>query len=55
MSDMELLIFGVVVFGLMLTGAVMTIMEFSQLSDREAANVDSKSDAPMPLMSQDRD
>ena len=32
MSDFNLLLFGIVVFGLMLAGVVMTIVEFRQLS-----------------------
>lgn len=36
MSDTNLLIVGVVVFGLMLIGMVMTVVEFSRLSRQDA-------------------
>jgi hypothetical protein len=56
MSDMSLLIFGIVVFGLMLTGAVLTVIEFHQLSDKGATEADSHSKASTPqMMSEDGD
>jgi len=56
MTDMNLLILGVVVFGLMLTGAVMTVMEFRQLSQEEQAGADSSPDSSRPpLTSKDGD
>ena len=35
MSDMNLLLFGVVVFGLMLIGVVLTVVEFRRLTNDE--------------------
>jgi len=42
MSDLNLLLFGIVVFGLMLTGVVMTVLEFRQLSKENPPRVDQK-------------
>jgi len=46
MSDMNLLLFGIVVFGLMLAGVVMTVVEFRQLSSDKASGLDPRSDSP---------
>jgi len=40
MSDMNLLIFGVVVFGLMLVGVVLTVAEFRHISNDDTTGVD---------------
>jgi hypothetical protein len=42
MSDMYLLIFGVVVFGLMLIGMVLTVAEFHRISDDDTSGLDTK-------------
>jgi hypothetical protein len=42
MSDMNLLLFGIVVFGLMLTGAVLTVMEFRALSKDDKSGSEPK-------------
>lgn len=41
MTDMNILVFGVVVFGLMLIGAVLTILEFRQISADKTDESDS--------------
>ena len=46
MSDMTLLIFGIVVFSLMLAGAVMTVVEFRQLSEENPSGVEQKPGKP---------
>jgi hypothetical protein len=43
MTDMNILIIGVIVFGLMFVGLVLTVLEFRQLSDDNIAECDSKS------------
>ena len=45
MNDMNLMFIGIVVFGLMLTGVVMTVLEFRQLSEKDRAQTDSSSDS----------
>lgn len=45
MNDMNLMLVGIVVFGLMLTGAVMTVLEFRQLSEKDRAQTKSSSDS----------
>ena len=39
MTDMTLLLVGAVVFGLMLTGMVLTILEFRQISKNDSSEV----------------
>ena len=51
MNDMTILIVGIVVFGLMLTAVVMTVLEFQQLSDQEDARADSKPGGSRPRVS----
>lgn len=43
MSDMNLLLFGVVVFGLMLIGVVLTVVEFRRLANDEKSRSEEKS------------
>jgi hypothetical protein len=43
MSDMNLLLFGVVVFGLMLIGVVMTIVEFRRLANEDQSGSETDS------------
>lgn len=43
MSDMNLLLFGVVVFGLMLIGVVLTVVEFRRLTNDEKSRSEEKS------------
>ena len=43
MSNMTLLFFGIVVFGLMLVGMALTVTEFRRLGDEEASGSDSAS------------
>jgi hypothetical protein len=40
MSNMTLLFFGIVVFGLMLVGMALTVTEFRRLTDEEASGPD---------------
>lgn len=54
MSDTALLIFGIVVFGLMLAGMVMTVQEFNRLSEEDQAESTTDSSNSRPL-SNDRD
>lgn len=42
MTDMSILVCGVAVFGLMLVGVVLTVLEFRQLSDADAAENDAE-------------
>ena len=44
MNDTYLLIFGVVVFGLMVIGMVLTVVEFSRLSDEDASSTNSEAE-----------
>jgi len=45
MSDMYLLLFGIVVFGLMLIGMVLTVAEFRRISDDDTSGLDTKLDS----------
>jgi hypothetical protein len=40
MSDMNLLLFGIVVFGLMLVGMGLTVAEFRRISNEDDAGAD---------------
>ena len=42
MSDMNLLLFGIVVFGLMLIGVVFTVAEFRHLSNEDTSGFDTQ-------------
>ena len=44
MSDMNLLLFGIVVFGLMLIGMVLTVTEFRRISDDDKSGSDTQPD-----------
>ena len=44
MSDLNLLLFGIVVFGLMLIGMVLTVAEFRSISNNETTGPDAKPD-----------
>jgi len=44
MSDMNLLLFGIVVFGLMVVGMVLTVAEFRSISKDDTSGLDTKSD-----------
>ena len=46
MTDMNILATGVVVFGLMLVGVILTVLEFRQISTDSAAGSDSKASRP---------
>lgn len=46
MSNMTLLFFGIVVFGLMLVGMALTVTEFRRLADEEASGPDKASGKP---------
>ena len=46
MSNMTLLFFGIIVFGLMLVGMALTVTEFRRLGDEEASGPDSASGKP---------
>lgn len=54
MSDTGLLILGIVVFGLMATGMVLTVIEFKRLSEEDQAKSTEDSSNPRPV-SNDRD
>ena len=43
MTDMNILVIGIIVFGLMFVGLVLTVLEFRQLSDDNIAECDSES------------
>ena len=43
MTDLNILVIGVIVFGLMFVGLVLTVLEFRQLSDDKIAECDSES------------
>jgi len=45
MSDMNLLLIGVVVFGLMLIGMVLTVAEFRSISNDDTTGPNSKPDS----------
>ena len=45
MSDMNLLLFGIVVFGLMLIGMVLTVAEFRRISNDDTTGPDAKPDS----------
>jgi hypothetical protein len=45
MSDMYLLLFGIVVFGLMLIGMVFTVAEFRRISDDDTSGLDTKANS----------
>jgi len=42
MSDMNLLLFGIVVFGLMLIGVLFTVAEFRHLSNEDTSGFDTQ-------------
>ena len=42
MTDLSILVCGIAVFGLMLIGVVLTVLEFRQLSETDAAESDSE-------------
>jgi hypothetical protein len=44
MSDMNLLLFGIVVFGLMVIGMGFTVAEFRRLSTEEKSGIEAQSD-----------
>ena len=44
MSDTNLLLFGIVVFGLMLAGMVLTVLEFRSLSNDDSSALDTQRD-----------
>ena len=46
MNDMNLLLFGIVVFGLMVIGMVLTVAEFRSLSNDEKSGFDTQPDSP---------
>ena len=48
MNDMTILIIGIVVFGLMFTAIVMTVVEFQELSDEEESRAEARSDSAEP-------
>jgi hypothetical protein len=45
MSDMNLLLFGIVVFGLMLVGVVLTLAEFRQISNDDMSGLGPQPDS----------
>ena len=45
MNDMNLLLFGIVVFGLMLIGMVLTVAEFRSLSNDDKSGFDTQPDS----------
>ena len=45
MSDMNLLLFGIVVFGLMLVGMLLTVAEFRSISKKDTSGLDTQSDS----------
>ena len=45
MSDMNLLLFGIVVFGLMLIGMVLTVAEFRRISNDDKSGSDTQPDS----------
>ena len=45
MSDMNLLLFGIIVFGLMLIGMVLTVAEFRRLSNDDKSGIDTQPDS----------
>ena len=44
MSDMNLLLFGIVVFGLMFIGMVLTVAEFRRISNNDTSGSDTQPD-----------
>ncbi len=46
MTDMNILATGIVVFGLMLVGVILTVLEFRQISADSAAESDSRASRP---------
>jgi len=45
MSDFNLLLFGIVVFGLMLIGVGFTVAEFRRLSNEDTSGIDTQPDS----------
>jgi len=46
MTDMNILLFGIVVFGLMLVGVVLTVLEFRQISSDNKTRDEAKTLRP---------
>jgi len=46
MTDINILVVGIVVFGLMLVGMVLTVVEFRRISPDNTAERDSKTSRP---------
>ena len=46
MTDMNILVIGIIVFGLMFVGLVLTVLEFRQMSEDNIAECDSETSTP---------